>query len=305
MKRYLGIDIGGTKIKYGILDEYGIEIEQNEINTPKDSYKEFIIKIVELINKYENLDGIGMSIPGCINPDTGYISNGGALRYLDKVNLKEELSQYTDLELAFENDANCVGLAEKWIGNAKECTDFICITVGTGIGGTLFINNKLCSGNNNFSGEFGYMIIDDIDKVSRVCTMSKVASTEALIKEVANIKGVNFESLSGLDIFKFMENNDEKIIDTYNKWIRRLAVGIYNLGFIIDPQKILIGGGISSANRFIEDIKESLINIVKDIGEDIPGVNPSIDRRWIIDTCKYFNNSGKIGAVYNLLSRKK
>lgn len=305
MKRYLGIDIGGTKIKYGILDEYGVETEQNEINTPKDSYEEFIIKIVELINKYENLNGIGMSIPGCINPNTGYISNGGALRYLDKVNLKEELSKYTNLDLAFENDANCVALAEKWIGNAKECTDFICITVGTGIGGAIFINNKLCSGKNNFSGEFGYMIINDIDKVNTVCTMSKIASTQSLIKEVANKKCLDFESINGLHVFELIKNNDKTTIDIYNEWIRKLAIGIYNLGFIIDPEKILIGGGISSNPKFIEDIKESLVNMVKNIEkEEIPEINPSIDKRWIIDTCKHFNNSGKIGAVYNLLSKK-
>ncbi len=302
MKRYLGIDIGGTKIKYGILDENGVEIEKDEVDTPRENHEAFIDIIVEVINKYKDIDGVGMSIPGCVDPNTGYISNGGALRYLDKVNLKEELSKYTDLNLAFENDANCVGLAEKWIGNAKECTDFICITVGTGIGGALFVNNKLCSGRNNFSGEFGYMIIDDVDGVNRISTMSKVASTEGLVKEVAKVKGVDFNTLSGVDIFKMMENDDLEVIKAYKKWMRRLAVGIYNLGFSIDPQKILIGGGISSAPRFIDDVKEALVKLVKDIGDDIPEVNPPVDVRWDIDTCKHFNNSGKIGAVYNLLT---
>lgn len=301
MKKYLGIDIGGTKTKYGILDENGYEIEKNEVNTPRDNYEEFIKIILELINKYTDIDGIGFSIPGCVNPETGYISNGGALRYLDKVNLKEELKKYTNLKLAFENDANCVGLCEKWIGNAKECSDFICITVGTGIGGALFVNDRLCSGRNNFSGEFGFMVIDDLDKKERVATMSKVASTEALRKEVAKLKNLDFKELSGFEIFEMMKNNDIEVIKVYKKWLRRLACGIYNLGFSIDPQKILIGGGISSASEFINDLKEALIQIVNDIGADIPEVVPSVDIRWEIDTCKYFNDSGKIGAVYNLL----
>lgn len=300
MKRYLGIDIGGTKIKYGILDENGVEIEKNEVSTPRDTYEDFIKVIADVINSFENLDGVGMSIPGCVDPKTGYISNGGALRYLDKINLKDELKEYTDLELAFENDANCVGLAEKWIGNAKECTDFICITVGTGIGGALFVNNKLCSGRNNFSGEFGYMVVDDKKGLS---TMSKVAATESLVVEVAKLKGIDYKELTGVQIFEMMKNNDTEVINIYKAWVRRLAIGIYNLGFIVDPQKILIGGGISSAPGFIDDIKKALRNIIGEIEDEIPPVVPSINERWELDTCKYFNNSGKIGAVYNLISK--
>lgn len=303
MKRYLGIDIGGTKIKYGILDENGKEIENHEIDTPKKSYEEFKKVIINMITMFDDIEGVGMSIPGCVNPDTGYISNGGALRYLDKINLKEELQQSTNLKLAFENDANCVALAEKWIGNAKDCTDFICITVGTGIGGAVFINNKLSSGRNNFAGEFGYIIIDNETQISKIGTASKVASTEALVKEVAKVKNIEYEELTGKDIFKMMENNDSEVILIYKKWIKKLSVVMYNLGFSLDPQKILIGGGISSANGFINDIKLAMADIIDEIGDDIPPLVPGIEKRWNIDTCKYFNNSGKIGAVYNLISK--
>lgn len=301
MKKYLGIDIGGTKIKFGVLNENGQEILKNEIETPKNDYNKFIEIITDIITKYDDIEGVGMSIPGCINSSTGYISNGGALRYLDNINLKEELEKYTGLKLAFENDANCVALAEKWIGNAKDSTDFMCITVGTGIGGALFVNDKLCTGKNNFAGEFGYMVIDDVDGVERISTMSKVASTEALRKEVAKLKNMDFEMLSGLDIFEMIKNNDLDVIMAYKKWMRRLAVGIYNLGFCIDPEKILIGGGISLAPNFIDDLKAELVELVGAIGNDIPKVTPSVDVRWDIDTCKYFNDSGRIGAVYNLL----
>lgn len=301
MKKYLGIDIGGTKIKFGVLNENGQEILKNEIETPKNNYNKFIEIVTDIITKYDDIEGVGMSIPGCINSSTGYISNGGALRYLDNINLKEELEKFTGLKLAFENDANCVALAEKWIGNAKNSTDFMCITVGTGIGGALFVNNKLCTGKNNFAGEFGYMVIDGVDGVERISTMSKVASTEALRKEVAKLKNMDFEVLSGLDIFEMIKNNDLDVIMAYKKWMRRLAVGIYNLGFSIDPEKILIGGGISLAPNFIDDLKAELVELVGAIGNDIPKATPSVDVRWDIDTCKYFNDSGKIGAVYNLL----
>lgn len=307
---YLGIDIGGTKIKYGLFDKDGNETKKGSVVTPRDNefenkendFKKFIETILSIINEFEGVEGIGISIPGCVDSKTGYIQNGGALRYLDEVNLFEKLRNFTKLPLAFENDANCVALAEKWIGNAKEIENFLCITVGTGIGGAVFLNNKIYGGKNFFGGEFGYMIIGDCHGEERVQIMSKFASTESLVSDVCKVKEVSFGSISGEEIFELMKANDEKVIYTYKRWLRRLATGIYNLGFMIDPEKILIGGGISMADNFIKDINEELKSIIKDIGTDIPTVSPSVENRWSIDTCKYFNDSGKIGAVYNLLN---
>lgn len=102
---------------------------------------------------------------------------------------------------------------------------------------------------------------------------------------------MKFKDINGLKVFKMIENGDEVVIEAYRKWLRKLCIGINNVGFSIDPEKFLIGGGVSGAPRLIPDIKEELRKI-----------NPYTER-WKIETCKHFNSSGKIGAVYNYLVR--
>ena len=184
MSIYLGIDIGGTSIKYGTYNEYGEELIKGSkyIKTPKYDLGKLVKIIDSIVNEFKELDGIGLSIPGCINPESGYIQDGGSIRALDKVNIKELLKRELKIDVEVENDANCALLAEKWIGNAKESSNFICITLGTGVGGALYINDKLVSGNNNFAGEFGYMIVDNIYDRYKVKTLNRDSSTITFIK---------------------------------------------------------------------------------------------------------------------------
>jgi beta-glucoside kinase len=301
---YLGIDIGGTSIKYGLYNKYGEELKRGRtyFKTPKyDLLK--LLKIIKLIvSEFENIDGIGLSIPGCINPESGYIQDGGSVRALDKINIKELLKKEVGINVEAENDANCALLAEKWLGNAIDCENFVCITLGTGIGGALYINDKLVRGNHYFSGEFGYMIIDNLYEKYKVKTLNRDSSTINFIREVANRKGIKYKSLDGICVFDMIKNRDEEVLELYKRWIRRVAVCIYNIGFIVDPEAILIGGGVSSEPMFINDIKSELnklaIELIKEIGKF-----DNLVHKWNVDVCKYSNDSGKIGAVYNYIVR--
>lgn len=113
---------------------------------------------------------------------------------------------------------------------------------------------------------------------------------KALVDSVTKAKFVPREMLSGKKIFDMIENNDEKVIDIYDKWINSLALTIYNLVYLFNPEAILIGGGVSKQPRLIQDIKNRLYEIDK---RTIEFVN--------IETCKFCNDSGKIGAAYNYL----
>ncbi|MEG1131565.1 MAG: ROK family protein [Romboutsia sp.] len=308
MGSYLGIDIGGTSIKYSAYSKDGKELKRGKepIKTPKYDLGK-LVKIIEGIVKEfdnENIEGIGLSIPGCINPEIGYIQDGGSIRSLDKVNIKELLKKELDIDIEVENDANCALLAEKWIGNATDCSNFICITLGTGIGGALYINDKLVSGNNYFSGEFGYMIVDGIYDRYKVKTLNRDSSTITFIKEVASKKGMYYKALDGISIFNLIKSKDEDAIEIYKKWVRRVAICIYNVGFIIDPEKILIGGGVSNEPVFINDIRLELnklsIELIKETGR-----LDNLSSKWNVGACKYLNDSGKIGAVYNYIVRNK
>ena len=306
MSIYLGIDIGGTSIKYGTYNEYGEELIKGSkyIKTPKYDLGKLVKIIDSIVNEFKELDGIGLSIPGCINPESGYIQDGGSIRALDKVNIKELLKRELKIDVEVENDANCALLAEKWIGNATECSNFVCITLGTGIGGALYINNGLVSGNNYFSGEFGYMILDNIHEKYRLKTLNKTSSTVSFVREIANKKGINSKSLDGVSVFDMIQNKDNEVLELYKMWIRRVAICIYNVGFIVDPEKILIGGGISNQPIFIEDLKSEMkrlsIELIKETGKI-----ENLYKKWNIGPCKFFNDSGQIGAIYNYIVRNE
>ena len=292
MGRYLGIDIGGTEIKYGIFDENGNEFieESGSAKSVRDDLDKIIDILSRIIKSAKEIDGVGISIPGGVDNENGVIIEGGAIPVLAGVDLIGILNEKTGFNVAIENDANCVVLAEKWIGNGKDCSSFVCMTIGTGIGGGMFINNKIHVGKNFFAGEFGYIIIE-FEDYNNIPTLSFSSATEPLLKQVALAKEMKFKDINGLKVFEMIENGDEVVIEAYRKWLRKLCIGINNVGFSIDPEKFLIGGGVSGAPRLIPDIKEELRKI-----------NPYTES-WKIETCKHFNSSGKIGAVYNYLVR--
>ncbi|MEO2508701.1 ROK family protein [Clostridium paraputrificum] len=293
MGRYLGIDVGGTEIKYGIFDENGNEFieESGSVKSVRDDLDKIIDILSRIIKSAKEIDGVGISIPGGVDNENGVIIEGGAIPVLAGVDLIGILNEKTGFNVAIENDANCVVLAEKWIGNGKDCSSFVCMTIGTGIGGGMFINNKIHVGKNFFAGEFGYIIIEEFEDYNNIPTLSFSSATEPLLKQVALAKEMKFEDINGLKVFEMIENGDEVVIEAYRKWLRKLCIGINNVGFSIDPEKFLIGGGVSGAPRLIPDIKEELRKI-----------NPYTES-WKIETCKHFNSSGKIGAVYNYLVR--
>ena len=290
MEKYLGIDIGGTFIKYGVFSKDGIELSGGQVKTNTLILDRFINSLVNIINDHEDVDGIGISIPGFVDANTGYIIDGGAIHSLHKKNLKEILYDKCGKCIEIENDANCVALAEKWMGNGIDYSDFLVMTIGTGIGGGIIIDNKLYRGNKFMAGEFGYMIVNDLGNNIYKSTASKKASTRALVESVAKSKFIPKEMLNGEKVFNMIENNDERVIEVYNRWINNVALTIYNLIYSFNPEAVLIGGGVSKQDRLIKDIKSRLYKIDK---RTIEFVN--------ITTCKFCNDSGKIGAVYNYL----
>ena len=293
MGRYLGIDVGGTEIKYWFFDENGNEFieESGSLKSVRDDLDKIIDILSRIIKSAKEIDGVGISIPGGVDNENGVIIEGGAIPVLAGVDLIGILNEKTGFNVAIENDANCVVLAEKWIGNGKDCSSFVCMTIGTGIGGGMFINNKIHVGKNFFAGEFGYIIIEEFEDYNNIPTLSFSSATEPLLKQVALAKEKKFEDINGLKVFEMIENGDEVVIEAYRKWLRKLCIGINNVGFSIDPEKFLIGGGVSGAPRLIPDIKEELRKI------------KPYTESWKIETCKHFNSSGKIGAVYNYLVR--
>ncbi|QIK68892.1 ROK family protein [Erysipelothrix sp. HDW6C] len=293
MKRYLGIDVGGSSIKYGVFNEAGVEYPGENGHTPtiKDSLESVLSTLVAIINEFDNLDGVGLSIPGGVNSETNTIIEGGAIPPIGGVKIGELLKERTGVDVVIENDANCVALAEKWIGNGVNARNLVCVTIGSGIGGGIIIDHKLYTGSNFFAGEFGYMIHREFAEYSDIEIMSANSASIPMIKAVAAAKNVPYETLDGKKVFAMLADNDPVVQGIYDRWIRALSTGILNIGFALDPDTILIGGGVSAVPRIIEDVRREVAAMNK------------YSKHWHIDVCKQFNDAGKIGAAYNCMMK--
>lgn len=295
---YAVFDVGGSAIKYALMDETGCFIEKSSLPTPKKSLSKFIDTIGDIVGEFKKsylIKGLAVSIPGAVNVETGIIEGTTALPYIHGPNIKDLLQDRTELPVELENDANCAGLAEGWIGAAKDVKDYLCIVIGIGIGGAVVLDKKLRHGKNGFAGEFGYMMMEDYLGPHMGESYSSLAAVGGLIQQVAKRKGIDPDVLTGKMIFKLAENGDTEVGDEIDKFMRRLAVGIYNLQFILDPEKILIGGAISHREGFVEKINEAL----QQMKYEPEGLTVKVER------CQFGNDSNLIGALYHFLQRQK
>lgn len=290
---YIVFDIGGTAIKYSVMTKEGEMIESYSIDTPKQGECITQKLLVDIINEFKGkykLEGVAMSVPGGIDDD-GYIHFMGQVTDLQDIYLNKFIKDNTGLDCAYDNDVNCVAMAEKYMGNATDNKNFVCITIGTGIGGGVFINNQLYRGHRGMAGEFGINILDhrlkDLEHMG-MRTFSRLGSTYNLIDRVNKVKNI---SLDGVGVFKLAEEGDKEVQELIEEFYFSLAVGIYNIVYSFAPEKVLLGGGVSVRPDLIKNVEDKLKLLNKDILDFVE-----------IDTCKFQNDSGKIGALYNFLN---
>lgn len=296
---YLSFDVGGTKTKYSLINERGEILKSGSIDTQDN--KDIIFKRVkEVVEKFQNegdkIDGLAFSMPGVIDVKRGHMITGGALYDLYDFPFKSELEKYIGIPVELENDVNCVALAEKWLGNAKECENFLCLTVGTGVGGAIYIDGKMVRGRGFAAGEFGFMITDRRENYEEASLSMSGSVRGGLIKAYAKKKNMNWEELRGEEIFEFSKNGDKIATEVIEEFYTSLAYSIYNLAVSLNPEKILIGGEITKREDFIEIIEKKVETIKKDV---CPLEMPKLER------CKFLNDSGKIGAVYHFILSEK
>lgn len=288
MHKYLGIDVGGSSIKYAIITKNGDILEKGKIKTLYEK-EAFLESLVNLINTYkDDIKAVGISFPGLIDINKGVLNTAGALRFMEKFELKSYLQEHTGVVCEIENDAKCVGHAEKWLGNGKDCSDFVCITVGTGIGGAIVINNKVVRGHNFGAGEVGYMLTNGVvHGIGDYFGLSQTSGIFGTRLRYGNLTDSNPETITGEEVFKYDTIASKKVVD---RFFESLAMGIFNLIVTLNPQKILVGGAISSDENFLKRLREE-VEILKIIPE----------LEYEIDCCKFLNDSGCIGAVKNLM----
>ena len=293
MKKYLAFDVGGTSVKYAIVDNNGKVFNASKFKTP-DTLEKMYKEIKYVYDNNSDVDGLALSMPGAVDSDGGVIYGSSAIDYIHGPNIKNELSRLIGKLVELENDANCAALAEVWKGAAKSENDCCFIVSGTGIGGAVIKNRHIHHGNALHGGEFGYMIMRYSPHDQKYYTWSDDGSTVAVVKGVASELGVDFKTLDGKEIFDNADKNAvyQKYVD---KFYRTLAMGIYNLQYAYDPSMIVIGGAVSIRPELIEKINEQLDIIFNQLTH--AKVRPNIK------VCEFGNDANMIGAVYHYMQR--
>ena len=284
----LAIDIGGTMIKYGLVSSDGEILSTDKIETEAEKGLENILnKIDNIFKKYKENNPIGVAVSGTgqINGMIGKVIGGNPIipNWIG-ANLVKILEEKYNLPAVLENDVNCVALGEKWIGAGKDLSNFICLTIGTGIGGGIILNNQLFRGENFVAGEFGHILIKKGE-------FEQFASTTALIRLV---KERTEKTLNGKEIFDLEKKEIVEYQEVISEWIENLTDGLSSIVYCFNPANIILGGGvIEQGEPLINKIKNSLF---KKIG-------PQFKEKLNITQAKLGNNAGMIGASYLLLEK--
>lgn len=300
MSKYLCIDIGGTAIKYGVLNDKYSVLSKGEINTPQYE-SEFLTCIEGIYNEQRNknieLNGIAISTTGKVNDNiiiTGgnvpYIASNsiGSTDTIDSHYWISKLRQYSSLPVTVENDGICAALAELHSGVLKNCKDAITVVFGTGIAGGIILDGKVRRGFNNACGEFSFIIMGAGFYNDETLWSADIGDFH-LRKLVSEIKNIQIEKLDGRKIFEMANSGDREVKIVIENYTRLIARNLFNLQAVLDVEKIAIGGGISSQKLFIDGIISGIQNYASMI--DSPVEIPKIVR------CKYTSDANLVGAL--------
>lgn len=296
--RYLAIDVGGTFTKYAVITDECQIVEKDKIPTVTEPLDDFIMSLVDIYRKYEGtVEGIALSMPGIIDSETGFMYTGGNLACITNLNIVEVLEKHCHTHVTVENDAKCAALAEVWNGALKDCKNAIVVVCGTAVGGAVIHDRKVLKGTHNMAGEFSYTMTDAEPEYSMDNTLAGNTGIKCLLKFVSKHTGIPAEELDGEKVFSMANCGDENAAAGIREYVRHLAVQINNYQFMFDPEKIVIGGGISVQPLFLQMIKEELKKINAVYLWDLPIAD--------VDVCRFFNDANLIGAVYVHIKSKE
>lgn len=290
----LGIDLGGSHVAIGIVNNRGRILEQYEkdftVEEKKDllnvAIKYMIETIKQLKEKYQFLK-IGLGVAGTI-------SNGVILKSVNlgikNFDIKKELEDKTGLKVAVKNDAKCAAIAEYHFGDLKPYKNILFLTLGTGIGGSYIYQGKLMEGTIFEGFEFGHMIVKENGlqcKCGKKGCFERYGSILAFKNKVIERLKLSYD-IPGAELRKIIDNSKELISDIIEEYINDLSIGISNLINIFEPDCIVIGGGFARYDyMLLEPLKEKIL-----------GANLLFNSRKeiIIKTARLGNDAGIVGA---------
>lgn len=313
----VGVDIGGMSIKAGVVDNKGRILKKDCVPTDVDGGADKIIAdIGELIlriadPKDRDFVGIGLGCPGAINSAAGTVDQAYNLKWTG-VPLAEKLSRHISRPIIVSNDANVAALGETMFGVGRTYSNTVMITLGTGVGGGIIIDNKLYDGNESKGGELGHMVVS-ID--GEQCTCGRKGCLEAYCSATALIRDTqkamekdksskmweyaegSLDKVSGKTAFECSKLGDKSAIKVVDRYIKYLGEGMLNFANIFRPQAIILGGGVCAQGAY-------LVNKLKDYCAERNYGFAGMPRFDIL-VAQLGNDAGIIGAAALIFSNNQ
>ena len=311
----LGIDLGGTNIVAGVVNEnYEIVARascKTAVPRPEseicDSMAEVAKKAIEKANiTIDEVESIGIGVPGAVNPKTGVIEYSANL-FFHNWEVVKMMEERLGKKVLIENDANAAALGEYLAGSAKGAKNAVAITLGTGVGGGIIINGKIYSGSNYAGAELGHMVIVKDGKECacgrRGCwetyasatglinlTKQKILSEKLEYSYMLKLCDGDINKVSGKTPFDAMSDGDPTAKAVVEEYVGYLACGLVNIINIFQPDVLCVGGGISAQG-------ENLLGPLRAVIERERYTKHN-DKQTVICTCTLGNDAGIIGAAY-------
>ena len=287
----IGIDLGGTKTEGILIDNLGKVLSRNRIKTKKN-YDGTIQGIISIVKKFENdfgnSESVGIGMPGAVSSDSALVKNANSI-WLNGKPFKKDLEKKLNKHVNLENDANCFALSEAVDGAGKGHAVVFGVIIGTGTGGGIVVNQKVLNGKNNIAGEWGHVSLpnrsEDEKKYVNQCYCEKNGCMETYVSGPGFANGFNLKYKTNLDSHAIIEefnNSEKRAIAALDNYVDHLARGLSLVCNILDPDIIVLGGGMSNIPYIYKNINSALrknifsntfdTKVVKNIHGDSGGV---------------------------------
>ncbi len=305
MAQYLVLDIGGTFIKYAIMDDQATFIEQGKVPAVTGSEEGTLQALADVRDAVAGYDyeGVAISMPGRIDTDKGIAHTGGAFQWVHEYPAAEKYGAVFGKPCTIANDGKCAASAENWIGALADVNSGAVLVLGTGIGGGIVINNQVWMGATGGAGELSAFITDH-EGVKNGLGWGNIGimwaahiSAGSITGKYGAIKGI--EKADGIMLFDAYEAGDPIAADVLKTFGEEAAAGICSLQSVLDLERYAIGGGISARPETTQIIKDAVDALFDPYIDFLPYGKPEIV------TCKFGNEANLIGALAFHLRKDK
>lgn len=312
-KKLLGIDLGGTTIKFGILTLEGEvqekwAIETNTLENGRHIVSDIVESLKHRLSLYgltkDDFLGIGMGSPGAVYRTSKTVTGAFNLNWADTQEVGSVIEKEVGIPFFIDNDANVAALGERWVGAGANNPDVVFVTLGTGVGGGVIADGNLIHGVAGAGGEIGHMIVDPENGFTCTCgnkgCLETVASATGVVRVARQlaeqyegssaIKAAidNGDTVASKDIFIAAEDGDKFANSVVERVSRYLGLAAANISNILNPDSVVIGGGVSAAGEFLRSRVEKYF---------VTFAFPQVKKSTKIKIAELGNDAGIIGAA--------